>query len=626
MAALEAGVVLLINLIILLFCAVKTGGSIGVTQIFEGDCNTVDRVTLGIHLVINVLGTLLLSASNYVMQSLSAPTRAEVDRAHEKGLWLDIGLQSMHNLKYTGGWKRLLWILLSVSSIPLHLFYNSSFFSTISANDYNWYLAQGPEMQDLPKNNWTFNWECPDIEPFNWELLNPSDCLQTYAMDFLSDRRDLVVVLGDYTSNNTFVNQLNSSMFPVASRGLSPGLTPFDWICDFTSGIPRQEGVTSCSTEWREIDPSSWIMAVGLTFSESEVQFLKVQYCLSETTASRCQLQFNLPLLIIVVAFNLVKVICMVIVVTRTRDNPLVTLGDAIASFTQNPEPLTKDMSLVSRGLDKNEDTTSLSIMYQPRKTRWMTTASRRHWIVMGFLVYGLRGFSSLWQLGIGKASSGNIIIGWAIPTHGYGATVASVLLANLPQLIFSMIYLVFNSLCTKLFLALEWSSYAHSRKPLRVSDPHGDQRSTYFLNIPIRFGVPLIVYSALLHWLLSQSIFVVAVTFWNGDVLDKSNSITSCGYSPVAMILTIIIGASLVLSCLAVGCFKCLQCDMPLAGSCSKAIAAACHPPEDGSDPLKPMKWGVVPKIPDSSNPAIGHISFSSAEVSAPVPGCYYL
>ncbi|KAF9060839.1 hypothetical protein BDP27DRAFT_1429602 [Rhodocollybia butyracea] len=150
-ATFEAGIVLLINFIILLVCAIKTGGSIGVAQLFEGDCNTVDNATLVIHLVINVLSTLLLSASNYVMQSLSAPTRTEVDRAHEKGLWVDIGLQSMHNLKHTSPWKRLVWTLLSVSSIPLHLFYNSSFFSTTSANYYNYYLAQGPEMQGFPR-------------------------------------------------------------------------------------------------------------------------------------------------------------------------------------------------------------------------------------------------------------------------------------------------------------------------------------------------------------------------------------------------------------------------------------------------------------------------------------------
>ncbi|KAF9060837.1 hypothetical protein BDP27DRAFT_1429601 [Rhodocollybia butyracea] len=679
-ATFEAGVVLLINLIILLFCAVKIGGSVGVAQIFEGDCNTVGHITLGIHLVINVLSTLLLSASNYVMQSLSAPTRTEVDRAHEKGFWLDIGLQSMHNLKHTSNWKRLLWTLLSVSSIPLHLFYNSSFFSTTSANDYSYYIAQGPEMQDLPQNIGTFDWECanetlssacssvdaselskwnnltssncvktyacsgPDIDPSNWEFLNPSDCLQAYAVDFLSDRRDIVVVTGDYTSNNNFLNFYNGS----SGQMQGSGATPYDWICDLApsiwpdindflfGGLPP---IGFCSTGWRKINPSNWTIPVvffpfeALNSTESLKpisESLEVMYCLSKTTASRCQLQFNLPLLAIVVAFNIVKVTCMAMVAIRMCDNPLVTLGDAVASFTNSPEPLTKDMCLASQSylesIDKNQDTTSPLMAYQSEKTRWMTMASRRHWVMIGSLfllvlsiilgfigyaihqlssVYSLSGFSSLWQLGIGRTSSQNIITGWAIPTQGYGATVASVLLANLPQLIFSMIYLVFNSLCTKLFLALEWSSYAHSRKPsasLTLREISGPPTSSIY-------------HSAL-------SIFVVAVTFWDGDVVDTSNSVTSCGYSPVAMILTAIVGGSLILTSLAVGYFKHLQCDMPLAGSCSKAIAAACHPPEDGSDPLKPMKWGVVSKHPDS---AIGHISFSSGEVSAPVPGCYY-
>ncbi|KAF9061622.1 hypothetical protein BDP27DRAFT_1428743 [Rhodocollybia butyracea] len=649
-ATFQAGVVLLINIITLLVCVGKTSGSIGIAQIFEGDCNTVDHVTLGIHFVINVLSTLLLSASNYVMQSLSAPTRTEVDRAHKKGFWLDIGSQSMHNLKHTSGWKRLLWTLLSISSIPLHLFYNSAFFSTISANDYNWYLAQGPEMRDLPQNNLTFNWDCadlelvacsspdaepanwldspnclrtyaclgPDIEPANWEFLNPSDCLHAYAVDFLASRRDLVMVVGDYIPNNSFLILQNS-----ISGQMSTPFTPYDWICGSTSSIPAVPG--SCSQKWREINPSNWTMQAGPFLDTASIATgsLGVQYCLSETTASKCQLQFNLPLLAIVVAFNLVKVICMVIVATKMHDNPLVTLGDAIASFTNNPEPLTKDMCLVSQSYleriilsgDKNElGTRSFLIAYQPQQTTWMATASRRHWITICSL------------LASAKLHLKNIITSWRIPSHGYWAILASVLIANLPQLIFSMIYLVFNGLCTKLFLALEWSSYAQSRKPLRVSDPHGDQRSTYFLNIPFRFGVPLMVYSALLHWLLSQSIFVVAVTFWNGDVIDTSSSLTTCGYSPAAMFLTTVVGASLILSSLAAGYFKHLRCDMPLAGSCSKAIAAACHPPEDGSDPLKPMKWGVISNISDSSNPAVGHISFSSGEVSAPVPGCYYL
>lgn len=116
-ALLQASGVFLINVIILMYTVIKAEGG----TVYEGDCNTVQDLTIGIHLVINILSTLLLGASNYVMQSLCAPTRSEVDKAHERKSWLDIGLQSMRNLGYTSQWKKFIWILLSASSIPLHL-------------------------------------------------------------------------------------------------------------------------------------------------------------------------------------------------------------------------------------------------------------------------------------------------------------------------------------------------------------------------------------------------------------------------------------------------------------------------------------------------------------------------
>ena len=71
-----------------------------------------------VHIGINVMGTLLLGASNYTMQCLSAPTRKEVDAAHANGRYLDIGLPSLKNLN---GWKKkLVFFLLIMSSLPLH--------------------------------------------------------------------------------------------------------------------------------------------------------------------------------------------------------------------------------------------------------------------------------------------------------------------------------------------------------------------------------------------------------------------------------------------------------------------------------------------------------------------------
>jgi hypothetical protein len=50
------------------------------------------------HLIIIELSTILLAASNYTMQVFCSTIRGDVDAAHAKGMWLDVGLLSLHNL------------------------------------------------------------------------------------------------------------------------------------------------------------------------------------------------------------------------------------------------------------------------------------------------------------------------------------------------------------------------------------------------------------------------------------------------------------------------------------------------------------------------------------------------
>lgn len=93
----------------------------GVGLIFEGNCTTVAKLDEWLHLLINLLSTGMLSASNYCMQLQAAPTRADVDKAHQNNSWVDIGVPSLRNLKFIGGWRRFSWALLAFSSVPVHL-------------------------------------------------------------------------------------------------------------------------------------------------------------------------------------------------------------------------------------------------------------------------------------------------------------------------------------------------------------------------------------------------------------------------------------------------------------------------------------------------------------------------
>lgn len=97
------------------------GGDNGRFALYDGNCKTTQKLNVAIHLLINLLGTILLSASNYCMQCLSAPTREEVDRAHGRGMWMDIGIQSFRNLKAIGSKRSVLYFVLGFSSLPLHL-------------------------------------------------------------------------------------------------------------------------------------------------------------------------------------------------------------------------------------------------------------------------------------------------------------------------------------------------------------------------------------------------------------------------------------------------------------------------------------------------------------------------
>lgn len=90
-------------------------------EIFSGDCNRVSSLNVWAHLAINALSTMLLSGSNYCMQCLVAPTRDDINRAHAKRKWLDIGTPSVRNLRQVGTTKAVLWWALGLSSVPLHL-------------------------------------------------------------------------------------------------------------------------------------------------------------------------------------------------------------------------------------------------------------------------------------------------------------------------------------------------------------------------------------------------------------------------------------------------------------------------------------------------------------------------
>lgn len=116
--------VLVVNVVFVVSASVKFPVDGGIGTLIDGDCHSVQQGTLWMHLAINILSTLLLSASNYTMQALCSPTRSEVDAVHARGDWLDIGVPSVRNVLGRIAKRRILvWCILGLSSAPIHLIY-----------------------------------------------------------------------------------------------------------------------------------------------------------------------------------------------------------------------------------------------------------------------------------------------------------------------------------------------------------------------------------------------------------------------------------------------------------------------------------------------------------------------
>ena len=92
------------------------------------------------------------------------------------------------------------------------------------------------------------------------------------------------------------------------------------------------------------------------------------------------------------------------------------------------------------------------------------------------------------------------------------GRFLSSLLLANTPQVILSSCYFLYNSIWTHLHAELEWNAFGTRYQPLRVSSPHGQQRSTYRLQLPYAYSIPLIAGSIVLHWLVSNAFYLLVI------------------------------------------------------------------------------------------------------------------
>ncbi|KAJ7810106.1 hypothetical protein B0H14DRAFT_3758020 [Mycena olivaceomarginata] len=620
------------------------------------------RISTAIHVVLNVLSGILLGAGNYCMQLLVSPTRHEVDIAHARGAALDIGVPSVTNLPHIdrkrvlGGrrsrWNSTIFTSVPVVSIPRALA-TSDFLE--AGDDWSkteplshlhwWHLPVGLGWDDVM----TF-----DLSPIysmktkatNMTRLEPKDCIYE-SLDPLSSTRSVLMV----AKNMTSAQNNGSSLIDGWTSGWDFWHVGNHWLCavydpkyqnHLMEGGGGEYIMMVCNQRWADSLGDEWAVQVG---PGRIIPNVLVDYCLVGDAADnegRCGLHHSMHIMIVVCACTVMEFMLLLWTafyfrkrgnlkarLAGKRQRNLVTMGDAISDFLEEPDVRIGDKLETTRGGYKLRDAKWVEC-----RVSWFKAISLRMWAfsivmfaaallalpsgVFGSYMVQLEStgvgmdLPSIWRLGF-KAHA--YMIGHLPWVVGHRARVVdligNIFMANAPQVAVSFVYLFYNNILTRQLAADEWVQFVRpsGKKALRVSSPAGMQRSSHFLSLPMRYGVPLMANSMVLHSLISQGVFVVQTSSF-GPGPDG-------GYSALGIILALILAAISVLV-LIIHSFARTYKDIPpgfqLLGSSSAAIVLMCQRPEGDTDAhLFPVRMGVVSDSETETKGLAGRLVFST-------------
>ncbi|KAF5243582.1 hypothetical protein FANTH_8161 [Fusarium anthophilum] len=615
--------IFLVTALIMSLHVVNGGGAsiFGESAILNDSCDKISRANLWIHLAINIIGTGVLGSSNFFMQVLVAPTRQDVDRAHTSKRWVEIGIHSIHNFRFISKRQVFLWALFSLTSIPLHLAFNGSVIESKATNGFLAIMVSETFLDGarftLPSvtatSNYTYalNSESAPNKTIRsiknslggqaWERLEFQDCTRRYNdLDVLMlNHRHVVMVMSN--QNNTPSSQWTRSNVVKGVDGWDDREAPNSlWSAGRYDRFRDSRGLITNSTNnntvpgyYVQLDPDTGVIHMNETKYKPAFQTMKVDYCLSETFHAPCRLSIANPLLLIVCIMCITKcLLCAYTLKVRSWsiEEPLMTVGDAIASFIAKPDTYTKGMCTLNA-----ED---LRMRLGPDRALGSSRVWKKKQVVAGNAVN-----PGIWILS----------------------------------------YMLIGSLVVLSGLLLA---------PALQTQSLGGQRSTYRLQLPYRWSVPLLAISNILHWVYSNCFYLSNYEFYDPLIPYEIAEIDrGLQFSSVAILIGFSISVVIALSPMILARRE-LPGQMVLGGSNYKVISAACHCipfspsnttekagtvtahlldiSESGVGSLDMMatmklRWGEVPTT--NADSEVGHLAFGVEEqgVTEPIEGKRY-
>ncbi|MGI4815484.1 MAG: hypothetical protein ACRYGG_19400, partial [Janthinobacterium lividum] len=449
--------------------------------------------------------------------------------------------------------------------------------------------------------------------------LSRSDCKHAFSPNFVSQYSLLLFVA---RHGAPLITEANSSLLSYSQHD---SIRSTNSVLIFNNTLTSLGYAYPIEAEWLQSEWSyAWEHAFDYSLGVPGNSL--VDYCLVQSAPQQCTVVTLPAFQGFVVAFNAIKIVCLIIMLIESRDEPLMTIGDAVASFLTYPDLTTAAYESVnSIPRSRNFHRRRIHCWYWPSaaspwfsgasKTRWCLTSGLciAYWIVGLAMVIkvGSTDWKALWSLGFSTNLPESRDTLQFFPSSRPIAQ--SVLMANVWQMALSFVYLCYNGIFTSMLLSREFTDFAWKRKGLRVSVPRGEQKRSHWLTLPYTFSVPLLVAASVLHWLLLEAIFLDEIQISSPLSEDLGTGWTGNSFSNVilnaeALFVLLVVGGFLILVMLGIG-FRTYTSGIPIVRSDSLAISAACHPRSGKRrEAYKKIMWGVVGEGPDG--PTMGFTS----------------
>ncbi|KAL4892713.1 hypothetical protein BDV59DRAFT_202460 [Aspergillus ambiguus] len=441
------GTVLVGNIAITIYLSATYGSNADdddIVVLMEGGCRKVKNVDSKTHYAINLVATILVCASNYNMQCLTAPTRREVSKAHREDGWMDVGVHSLRNLFHIGRTKTLLWMLLLMSSLPLHLLWNSAVYMTTTFNSFSGLVvtedfvqshspsigfdcspAAMREYRSTDQERYVTCWLQSQHTSGNMDRMEPRECMRAYADGIEGTTFNLLAVTkADNVSQSTAFAPPRNATLPIVAyfHALDYPRRISDWCGELCNNwAPSEWGGPACldhgwdgssvpmACQQRMVNGSRWtldaltqtaywmchvdaILAGDCSSAAAEgnsthwsilPENYEIDYCLTTSADHLCQLQYSRMIISVAVGCNAVKFLCILLCLLISREPILATVGDAVESFLRQPEPKSEGRCLMSLLQGSLLGDKPVPKMYPPQpewKERWYQGSSSRRW------------------------------------------------------------------------------------------------------------------------------------------------------------------------------------------------------------------------------------------------------